>query len=448
MLDDGFKIEYLLSLPIYILIILAALLLHEMGHYAAAKFFKIPIKDVVIGRGKLLKSWTTQKGIEWRLRLWPIGAHVHLGDMQSRPFHQKIITIIAGPFINVAILPFLFLAFYLAFGQPSTPNRVVGVEIGLAADKAGVKTGDEFIAVNKIPLTNFEEIWRIAYDDAAVEKTYTIKRGQNIFDIAIKPDWTEYKDDDGIERKNARFGIIWHHTPYGLKSILSVNGEPTKDNEDLARTRLIENFDRPVIIAIKGPGDELRPARFNLRGDINQDLLNKDDDYYEAVFLGATKGNIYINRTPITDVKNALRYSAKLIKNVAKIPFQIFPIDKSVIQDSAAVSNENTKITNAIYRFLHLFAVASVAIGLVNLLPFPNLDGGQLLDQILKKIRGEKLTNKFRANIFALIFFLLYGAMFITNMDNLHGYIDSRVKKVHELIDQKITNPDGEQRNG
>ena len=108
-----------------------------------------------------------------------------------------------------------------------------------------------------------------------------------------------------------------------------------------------------------------------------------------------------------------------------------------MIQDEAAVSDPDLKIINLIYAFMHLFAVASIAIGLINLLPFPNLDGGQLIDQILQKVRGEKLTNKFRANVFAGAFLVLYASIFISNMDNFYGYVDFSLKKVHEFIDQK-----------
>lgn len=445
MSEDFFKVEYLIALPIYILVILGALFLHEMGHYIAARLFKIPIKDVVIGRGRLLKSWGNKHGIQWQIHLWPIGAHVNLTDINKRPFYQRMLTIMAGPLINVAIIPFLFFAFYILVGQPSIPNRAVGVERGLASEIAGIKPGDQFIAVDGIPLSNFDDMWRIAYSRGAEKSTYTIKRDDQTFDVAITPGWTEYQDSEGVPRKNARFGITWQHASFALKSILSVSGVPTKDDEDLARDLLIKSFDQPTWVEVKGPADELKPVLFNLSSGLNQGLLDEDDDNYDAVFFGTTPGNVYMQKTLLENTQNAFRYAAKLTKNIVTLPFQIFPIDKSRIRDSAAVTNPDTKIINAMYRVMHLFAVASILIGLINLLPFPNFDGGQIIDQILSLIYKEDVPKKLRAYVFAGAFAALYGTVFITNMDNLHGYIDSRLKKVHEFIDQKITNTDSEE---
>ncbi|MEM7651468.1 MAG: site-2 protease family protein [Pseudomonadota bacterium] len=103
---------------------------------------------------------------------------------------------------------------------------------------------------------------------------------------------------------------------------------------------------------------------------------------------------------------------------------------------------------NIFYRYLHLFAVASVIVGLVNLLPLPNLDGGQLLIQSIERARKKPLPRKQKAKIFALAFLCLYLSILFTNLDNMPGYIDSRVKKVHEIIDQNILKKEGEGRNG
>lgn len=437
MVQEFSSLERLMAIPIYLIILLTALFLHEMGHYIAARIFKIPIQDIVIGAGKPIKSWRSRAGILWELRLWPIGAHVHLHDINKRALGVRIMTILAGPLINFSIVPVLFLTFYLAVGQPSIPNKVVGVERGLVSDQAGIKPGDTFLAVDGIPLKNYDDMWRIAYDRGAVESTYTIERDGQTFDVAITPDWIEYVDLRGIPRENARFGLTWNHAPLNLKSIIKVNGQDVEDDKDLARELLIENFDSETTVHIETPLDKQNPTEIYLRGDINQDLLDEDADFYDAVFLGAFRGNIYQRDTITGTLYRMLRYTSELFVNITKVPFQLFPIDRAMIQDSASVSDPDLKIINRIYALMHLFAVASIAIGFINLLPFPSLDGGQLIDQLLKKIYGEKLTNKIRGNVFAGAFLILYASIFLSNMDNFYGYVDSRLKKVHELIDQK-----------
>jgi len=440
--EELFKPEYLLALPVYAFILLSAIFLHEMGHYLAARIFGMPIKSATIGQGRLLKSFKSKSGVDWHFRLWPLSAHVNLEDVESRPFFQKITTILAGPLINFMVVPVLFFAFYCTIGQPSTPNVVVGVEQGLTADQAGIKVGDKIIAVNGIALQNNDDMWRYAYELGASENTYTIKRGDETFDLDMKPTWAEYQDLRGVPRKNARFGIVWQHAPFRLKDIIAVNGIDTGGDIKRTRALLIQHFDQAITINTKAPLDEDIPFRVKLNGAINQGLLDKDSKLYKAVYLGAIDGNIYARANPLENAQKAWRYASKLWINIAKVPFQIFPIDKSMLKDSAAVTSRDTKIINAIYAVMHLFCVASIAIGLINLIPFPKLDGGQCVDQILKKMRGEKLTNKTRGNVFAALLFMLYAGMFVSNMDNFYGFIDSRAKKAHQFIEQKISNTD------
>jgi Zn-dependent protease len=75
-----------------------------------------------------------------------------------------------------------------------------------------------------------------------------------------------------------------------------------------------------------------------------------------------------------------------------------------------------------------------VIVGLVNLLPLPGLDGGQLLIQGLERARKQKISRKAKAKVFGLVFLILYLSVLFTNLDNIPYYIDSRAKKVHELI--------------
>jgi len=449
-------LKYIVGPPVFILVILLALVLHELGHYWAARIFGMPVKAVVIGRGKTFRHWNDRYNTRWSIRRWPVGAYVHLeghGDDQTSqfaryPFWQRALTTLAGPLCNFAILPFLFFGFYLAFGQPSAPAVLVGVEKGYAAQKAGLKPGDRFTAVDGIPISNKQDIWRILYAKKVAESRVTILRGEENFDVTLTPEWAEYLDHRGVPRKNARFGVVWQHTPFKLEAITSVNGKETNDDDERTRALLIQNFDRDIVIGLKGPDEEPGDTEIHLSGSVNKGLLDPEHDDYEHVFLGKTPGNIYLYKPVLEQLVNALRYSARLIKTIASVPFQLFPIDKSSIHDKHAVSNPDTWLINKIYAVMHLFAVASVAIGLINLLPLPNLDGGQFMIQAFEKGRKTALTRKQKAKIFAAAFLVFYLSVLFSNMDNMSGYIDSRLEKVHDFIDQHNQENEGEGRDG
>ncbi len=447
MLTEAFKIEYILSPPVFVLLIFLALLLHEMGHYLAARLFGMRVESVVIGGGKTLKHWDDRHGVRWSLRRWPLGAHVHLADFAANPFWQRATTIFAGPFINFTILPFLFLGFYLVVGQPSTPSVLVGVEKGLAADTAGLKPGDRFLAVNGEPFSNFQDIWRIAYSKGVVESTYTIQRGEKTFDLPFTPSWAEYKDEDGIERKNARFGVTWEHTPFKLSAIMNINGKDVRDDAN-ARKLLLKNLGKETLIGLKGPDGEPSSFKVRLSKAANLYLNDPDHEDFKRIYLGSTADNIYLQQSFSEHLIDALRYAGSLITKISGVPFQLFPIDAQAIKDVHAVGHPDTKIINIVYNYMHLFAVASVIVGLVNLLPLPGLDGGQILIQIIERLRKQKIELKTKAKIFGAMFLIIYLSVLFTNLDNVPGYIDSRTKKVHDFIDKTPSMKKDEQGNG
>ena len=448
---DFFKLEYLIGPLVFVLLIFIALLLHELGHYMAARLFGMPIKSIVIGRGNTIKHWNDKHNTRWSIRRWPLGAHVHLEGKKgflAYPFWQRALTILAGPLINFAILPFLFLAFYLAFGQPSTPAVLVGVEKGLKADQAGLQPGDRFLRVDGKPLANYQDVKRLAYSKGPVESLYTIQRGEKVFDLPFTPGWVEYKDEDGIARKNARFGVTWEHIGFKMKAIMTVGGVDVRDDPERARALLLKNLGKQTLVGVKGPDGKPSPFKVNLSKDVNANLGNPDHDDYKRVYLGATPGNIYLKKSTEIYAADALRYARDLIAKIAGVPFQLFPIDALAIKDSNAVTNLETKAINVFYNYLHLFAVASIVVGLVNLLPLPHLDGGQLLVQAIERFRKNVLTRRQKAKIFVITFLGLYLAVLFTNLDNVPGYIDSRAKKVHEFIDKQKAKNEEEAANG
>ena len=455
--EDWFKIEYLIGPPVFLLLIFITLVLHELGHYFAARMFKMPVDSIVIGRGRTLRHWGDHHGTRWSFRRWPLGAHVHLqgleglsegGSFAARPFWQRTVTILAGPLANLAILPFLFFAFYILVGQPSTPPVLVGIEPGLAADKAGMQVGDRFLAVDGKPVANFQDIWRVAYSKGAVQSIYTIQRGDKIFDIPFTPGWTEYKDEDGIERKNARFGVTWQHSPLKLSAVMSVKGQNTEDDEDKARRLLLKNMGKEIIVGFEGPDGKEKPARVILSTAQNVNLDNPDHDDYERVFFGQTRGNIYLDRPAFEYAIEALRKSATMIKNVAGTPFQLLPIDPYKLKDSSEVMHEDTRALNVFYKYMHLFALTCVIIALVNLLPLPYMDGGHFLTQTIERVLKKPLSRKRKATLFVLIFFSLYAIVVVSNMDKVPGYIDSRLEKVHDFIDKSQPKYKDEASNG
>ncbi|MGB4056800.1 MAG: M50 family metallopeptidase [Alphaproteobacteria bacterium] len=436
-LEDALRTALRLSLLPFI--IFAALIIHEMGHFLAAQLFGVTVKTVEIGRGRAWRERMDSKGTRWVYRWIPYGAHVDLVGLDTKPYWQRALTILAGPIINLASPLFVLFAFFLIIGQPSGSPVILGIEKGGAAERAGLKPGDRLLEVNHIAVFNQKHIWREAYDKGAVEGLYKFQRGEEIFEVKITPPWTEYLDD-GIKRKHPRFGIFWDHDRYKLKAIFAINGQNTKDKPDLIREILIRNFDTPALITIKGPGDENHVFEFVIGSKANAGLLDKAHRDYGRVYFGGAKGNVYLKQSASAQLYDAYRFYTKRIAGLATIPKQLLPIDPYVVNDEDMVNTPETDGLNVAYFFVLNFMTISIVIGFINLLPLPYLDGGYILTQGIETVRKKPLSLKEQALLFSTIFLSLYGLIFLLNMDKLPRYIDSRLKKVHEFTNQKQGN--------
>lgn len=433
--------EYLMKIAEFLLIVFIVLIVHELGHFLAARLFGMNVQSVEIGRGRKLANWQDKKETLWLLRAFPLGAYVHLeGEeteyFQNSPFWQRMFTVLAGPAVNLILPFFLFTGFYLCIGQPAAPPVIVGVQKGFAADKASLQAGDAVLAVDGLDILSVKDIWAQGYDGGARTYIYKIRRGDEVFETEIEPGWANYTDERGIDRSHPRYGILWEHGRFKLKDILNINGTDVSGKPELARKMLVQSFDRPAEIILKGTEDNPAPYKLFPQSALNPDLNTPGHEDFDHVYLGPFRGNFYLRKDAFSQIRDAWFYTVNRIGKIASVPFQIFPIDPYAVKDEYRVFNPETRTANTVYNFIHRFSVASILIGLINLLPLPYLDGGHALIQGIERTIKRALSRKQKARIFMLSFFLIYFSIVVSNMDNIPGYIDSRLKKVHEILNQ------------
>lgn len=85
----------------------AALVLHELGHYVAARLCSVPIKQAGFGWGPKLYSVRVSK-VDCQLRLLPVGAYVQMDmvALQCRPLLQQLFVLGAGVGVNLVLCVF------------------------------------------------------------------------------------------------------------------------------------------------------------------------------------------------------------------------------------------------------------------------------------------------------------------------------------------------------
>lgn len=162
------------------------IVLHELGHFAAARRFGVRINEFAMGFGPRLLAWTSPRsGTIYSLRAFPIGGFCQMegedgkiseaerqrnfrahhqggaGNFQSKSAWVRLLIILAGPFANFGLCYATLLVGALAFGIASdrTNQAVVGqVLAGSPAEVAGLRAGDRIVAIDNVPMASGKKL--------------------------------------------------------------------------------------------------------------------------------------------------------------------------------------------------------------------------------------------------------------------------------------------------
>ena len=171
MLNVLYAVEVAVALGLIILV-------HELGHFLAAKRFGVRVRRFAIGMGPVIIKWGRGE-TEYSLRWIPVGGFVDLAGehpeadeaddpkaLWRRPAWQRTVIFSAGVIMNAILALVLFAAAPIVGIQVPVPV-VGGVVGGMPAEKAGIQSGDRIASINGDPVESFEDvIWAVALSKA------------------------------------------------------------------------------------------------------------------------------------------------------------------------------------------------------------------------------------------------------------------------------------------
>ncbi|MDD4953575.1 MAG: RIP metalloprotease RseP [Candidatus Omnitrophica bacterium] len=321
----------MINILIFIFILSLMIIVHELGHYLAARRVGVRVEKFSLGFGPLLFN-RKKNDTQYCISAIPLGGFVKLaGDNPqeykgqpdeyfSKPVGKRFQIIFFGPLLNY-LLGFIFFWFIFFAGYPTLTTEIGTLLEGYGAKQAGLATGDKIISIDGKNVRNWEELQaQIQSKKGAAGVSLVVVRQEKEFNIDVP---LKAKEVENVFGKKINMGLI------GIT-----------------------------------PADKIIKVRHG---------------FFASFFLGAKKT---LDLTVMTYQGLWYMATGKLsMRESVTGPLGIFYITSKAAGAGIIV-------------LMHLVAILSVSLAIFNLLPLPVLDGGHILLLGLEKVRGKGLSIK------------------------------------------------------
>ncbi|MFY8272637.1 sigma E protease regulator RseP [Pseudoalteromonas sp. SSDWG2] len=421
-------LDFLFNLGSFIVALSILVTIHEYGHFWVARKAGVKVLRFSIGFGKPIIRWYDKRGTEYVIAMIPLGGYVKMLDervddvdpqerhlsFNSKSVYSRIAIVSAGPLANF-LFAIVALALMYVIGVQS-PKPIVGdVQPQSLAAAAGIKAGDQLIAIGSQETQDWQEV-TIALvqhigDDSVSVKVQSESGSHSIRSLSLR-NWT-LDERDGTPLNSIgitpfrpevtlALAMVAPDSPAqnaGLQKgdvLLSVNGELIKSWQSLVD--IIErsaNTPMDFYIMRGKTGMDVRVTPANKpnengfsRGYLGvvpqveawpeEAILTRSYNPLEAVALGAAK------------TWQMVSVSFEMIANFITGQVSI----KNISGPVGIAVGAGTSVSYGFVAFLQFLAWISVSLGVFNLLPLPVLDGGHLMYYLIELIRKKPVSEK------------------------------------------------------
>ncbi|HSM29448.1 MAG TPA: RIP metalloprotease RseP [Woeseiaceae bacterium] len=447
------------SLLAFVIAISVLVAVHEYGHYIVGRWTGMKVLRFSIGFGKPI--WTRIGGkdrTEYCISAIPLGGYVRFLDTREgpipeedegrafnqRPVPQRILVLLAGPAFNFLFAIIAYWALFI-YGIPTLVPAVGEVEPGSYAAEAGLEQGDRIVAVGdvetedwesalvamldqmvssgRVPLTlESEDGWqRDATIDVGADARRLTEPGMLFDGLGFRP--------FGAGDLPADIGRVEDDGPAkaaGLEPgdrIVEIDGVPIRDFAELVEA-VQPRANQSVVVDYVRDGQQLSTTLViqeqNVDGEVRGRLgVAHSGDFSEFYYqrrYGPVDSMTHAMARTWSSTVFTLRMLGRMVTGDVSIKNISGPIN---IAQFAGQSAER-----GLDYFLGFLAIVSISLGVLNLLPIPVLDGGQIVYQSIEGLKGSPLSERAQIvgqqiGIFALI--LLMSFAFYNDLARIFG---------------------------
>ena len=417
----------ILYVLLFILCLSILIMIHELGHFTAAKIFKVYVQEYSIGFGPALIH-KRRKGTEtyFSLRVIPFGGYVSMyGEGveledgvqvdQSRSLEgikkwKRAIILVAGVTMNAVLALHLFFIYNVAFKQEMCYYNCMQVEEGSKAAEAGLKTLDvialdSFIDTSEKNYAGDKHIFDmdtlVTYSDDTTETVYSyldLSEFKNYKDLTF----TKFLAMYSVVEKEGGQKVVDYTKPVDLGAKFKyaiINIKTLEYNEADDTTSVVTH--NPIVVEKNAEG-KLQDFGYSLYLKVDPPLS-----------FGKAIGQSFV------DFGNS---STAIFRAFATL----FTKETwSQVGGIVAIGFQSTSILQnfGLGKFIYVWGALSVNLALINLFPFPGLDGWQLLVLAVEAIFRKKIPNKVKTIVSIVGLVLLFAFMGVLLFKDLFTYI-------------------------
>jgi regulator of sigma E protease len=424
-------VTLLTAIAAFVVALGCLIVVHEFGHYIAARACAVKVLRFSVGFGRPL--WMRRYGrdaTEWVIAAFPLGGYVKMLDERegqvaredlARAFNRqsvgrRVVIVAAGPAANFLLAVLLYWALFM-HGVPGVKPVLGEPPAGTPAHHSGFAAGDVLARIGDEPVATWQDARWILLQHAVQKSTVAVtvlpaSGGTDTRQLDLSSLTTADLDSDFLRA----LGLTRYQPP--LKPVIGevVSGGAAQraglkagDEIVAISNQRVESWEQVVQIVRAHPGAQLVVEV--RRGGALQPAIAV---FPEAVVEGGRKiGRIgtapLVDRSALTGMIVEVRYgpleslARALQKTWDTSVFSLKMLGKMILGE-ISLKNLSGPITIADYAgqsaqsgvasYLLFLALISISLGVLNLLPIPLLDGGHLMYYAIEILKGCPLSDR------------------------------------------------------
>jgi len=448
-------LSYLLAFLVAIGVLVAV---HEYGHFWMARRVGIRVLRFSIGFGRPLWSRHGADGTEYALAAIPLGGYVKLLDEREgpvdsdqlsqaynrKPVWQRILVLLAGPFANFLFAVAAYWVLFVA-GVPALKPVIGEVAAGSVSARAGIQTGDEIVAVGSRQTMSREAavlsiLDQLMEGDAIELRLHQADGETRTATLRLEGD-TRALTEPGALLPGlgfdfwypvipARVGKILPGSPAeraGLREgddIVKVDGTPVADFPGLV-SLVQPNAGRTLEFSVERAGEHLEiPVEVEAQRE-GERMIGRIGVHPASGAAIPEEMRTLERYGPLSAVARATGKTWDMSALTVRMLWNVATGDVSVKNLSGPINiaeYAGFSARQGILAFLSFLAIVSVSLFVLNLLPIPILDGGQIVYQLAELAKGSPLSERAQAvgqQVGLLLLLVLMSFAFYNDLSRL-----------------------------